>query len=167
MRKSMNGNSSIAIRASIVAVVLALEVSAAAAQNLKYPEAGKAEQVDAYHGVKVADPYRWLEDDRSEETALWVKAENELTFTYLDKIPYRAQVMNRLEQLYNYPKYTAPFRRGEVYIFSKKDGLQNQDVLYLQKGLEGTPELLLHPNKFSAPGTAPLRAFEDSQHPQH
>jgi prolyl oligopeptidase len=167
MRKSMNGNSSLAIRASIVAVVLALEVSAASAQNLKYPEARKAEQVDAYHGVKVRDLYRWLEDDRSEETARWVKAENELTFTYLDKIPYRAQVMNRLEQLYNYPKYTAPFRRGEFYIFSKNDGLQNQDVLYLQKGLEGTPELLLDPNKFSADGTSRLRAFEVSKDGQY
>src|SRR5260370_29023135 len=128
MRKSMNGNSSIAIGASIVAVVLALEVSAASAQNLKYPEARKAEQVDAYHGVKVRDLCRWLEDDRSEDTARWVKAENELTFTYLDKIPYRAQVMNRLEQLYNYPKYTSPIRRGGVYIFFENDRLANQEI---------------------------------------
>src|SRR5713226_5877649 len=167
MRKSMNGNSSLAIRASIVAVGLALEVSAASAQNLKYPDARKAEQVDAYHGVKVRDLYRWLEDDRSEETGRWVKAENEVTFSYLDKIPYRAQVMNRLEQLYNYPKYVQPFRRGSLYFFSKNDGLQNQNVFYVQTGLEGAPELLLDPNKFSADGTSRLHALTVSKDGQY
>src|SRR5258707_14538879 len=112
------------------------------------------EQVDSYHGVKVSDPYRWLEDDRSEETARWVKAENEVTFSYLDKIPYRAQVMKRLEQLYNYPKYVQAFRRGSLYFFSKNDGLQNQNVFYVQAGFDWEPELLLDPNKFSADGTS-------------
>jgi prolyl oligopeptidase len=136
---------------------------AAFAQGLGYPETHKVDHVDTYHGTKVADPYRWLEDDRSEETAQWVKAENQVTFSYLDKIPYRAQVMKRLEQLFNYPKYSAPFRRGEYFFFFKNDGLQNQSVLYIQKGLDGTPELLLDPNKFSADGTSRLGAMEVSK----
>jgi prolyl oligopeptidase len=140
-----------------------LWISLAFGQGLEYPQARKGNQVDDYHGVQVADPYRWMEDDRSPETAQWVKAENEVTFSYLDKIPYRPQVMKRLEQLFNYPKYTAPFRRDEFYIFSKNDGLQNQNVLYIQKGLEGTSELLLDPNRFSADGTSRLGAFEVSK----
>jgi len=133
------------------------------AESLEYPVARKMEQVDSYHGVKVSDPYRWLEDDRSEETGRWVKAENEVTFSYLDKIPYRAQVMKRLEQLYNYPKYVQPFRRGSLYFFSKNDGLQNQNVFYVQTGLEGAPEILLDPNKFSADGTSRLHALTVSR----
>jgi prolyl oligopeptidase len=142
---------------------LSLWTSLAFGQGLEYPQARKGSQIDDYHGAQVADPYRWMEDDRSPETAQWVKAENEVTFSYLEKIPYRPQVMKRLEQLFNYPKYTAPFRRDEFYIFSKNDGLQNQNVLYIQKGLEGTPELLLDPNKFAADGTSRLGAFEVSK----
>ncbi len=100
-----------------VLVGFGLFTPVASAQSLGYPETHKVNHVDTYHGTKVADPYRWLEDDRSEETAQWVKAENQVTFSYLDKIPYRAQVMKRLEQLFNYPKYTAPFRRGEYFFF--------------------------------------------------
>lgn len=129
------------------------------AQTLQYPLTKKVEHVDAYFGVNVPDPYRWLEDDNSAETAEWVKSQNEVTFGYLEKIPYRAQVKARLEALYNYPKYSAPFRNGEYFFFSKNDGLQNQFVLYVQKGLEGTPEVLLDPNTFSADGTTRLGAF--------
>jgi prolyl oligopeptidase len=150
-----------------IAAVLVLMASLSLAESLEYPVARKMEQVDSYHGVKVSDPYRWLEDDRSEETARWVKAENEVTFSYLDKIPYRAQVMKRLEQLYNYPKYVQPFRRGSLYFFSKNDGLQNQNVFYVQTGLEGTPELLLDPNKFSADGTSRLHALTVSKDGQY
>ncbi|HQR33052.1 MAG TPA: prolyl oligopeptidase family serine peptidase [Blastocatellia bacterium] len=116
----------------------------------------KVDHVDTYHGTKVADPYRWLEDDNSAETAKWVEAQNKVTFGYLEKIPYRAKIKERLEQLYNYPKYNAPFRRGELYFFYKNDGLQNQSVLYVQKGLNGTPEVLLDPNKWSPDGTVRL-----------
>ena len=123
------------------------------AQSLDYPETRKVEQVDDYHGTKVADPYRWLEDDNSAETKQWVEAENKVTFAYLDKIPYRAQVKQRLEQLFNYPKYSAPFFKGELLFYSKNDGLQNQSVWYVQKGLDSAPEVLLDPNKFSADGT--------------
>jgi len=126
------------------------------AQELVYPKARKADQVDDYHGVKVADPYRWLEDDRSPETAAWVEAENKVTFGYLQKIPFRDQVKRRLEQLYNYPKYSEPERRGENFFYAKNDGLQNQNVIYVQKGLEGKPEVLIDPNKFSADGTVHL-----------
>ena len=134
----------------------------ASAQLLNYPNTRKSDQVDDYHGVKVADPYRWLEDDNSAETAEWVKAENEVTFGYLGKISYRQQVKHRLEQLYNYTRYTPPIHRGQYYIFSKNDGLQNQNVLYVQKGLEASPEVLLDPNKFSGDGTSRLGFSETS-----
>ena len=130
---------------------------------MKYPNTHKSDQLDDYHGVKVADPYRWLEDDHSAETAAWVAAENEVTLAYLDKIPYRAQVKKRLEELFNYAKYTAPVRRGDYYFYSKNDGLQNQNVLYIQKGLQGTPEVLIDPNKFSADGTSRLGIFAVSK----
>ena len=154
------------LRASCVgalSICLGLLTPAAFAQSLNYPDTHTVDHLDTYHGTKVADPYRWLEDDRSEETAQWVKAENLVTFSYLDKIPYRALVMKRLEQLFNYPRYSAPFRRGEYFFFFKNDGLQNQSVLYIQKGLDGTPELLLDPNKFSADGTSRLGAMEVSK----
>jgi prolyl oligopeptidase len=146
-----------------LSLCLGLLTPVAFAQSLNYPDTHKVDHTDTYHGTNVPDPYRWLEDDRSEETAQWVKAENLVTFAYLDKIPYRAQVMKRLEQLFNYPRYSAPFRRGEYFFFFKNDGLQNQSVLYIQKGLDGTPELLLDPNKFSADGTSRLGAMEVSK----
>ena len=132
------------------------------AQGLDYPQTRKGDQVDDYHGTKVADPYRWLEDDNSAETAKWVGAENKVTFAYLDKIPYRAAVKKRLEELYNYAKYTPPVRRGELYFFTKNDGLQNQNVVYVQKGLDGAPEVLLDPNQFSADGTTRMGTFDVS-----
>jgi prolyl oligopeptidase len=134
-------------------------ITSAWSQHLDYPQTRKGDQVDDYHGTKIADPYRWLEDDNSAETANWVEAENKVTFAYLDKIPYRARVKARLEQLYNYPKYTAPFRKGEYLFFTKNDGLQNQSVVYVQKGLDGAPEVLLDPNQFSADGTSRLGIF--------
>jgi prolyl oligopeptidase len=132
-------------------------------QNLDYPKTRKTEQVDDYHGVKVADPYRWLEDDNSPETLAWVKAENQVTHEYLEKIPYRSQLKQRLEELYNYPKYGIPSRSGAYYFWSKNDGLQNQSVLYVQKGLEGTPRVLIDPNQLSADGTVRLMAGEASR----
>ncbi len=151
-----------AARLSIGVAGYAILVSASLSQQLEYPQTHKGDQVDDYHGTKVADPYRWLEDDNSVETAKWVEAENKVTFAYLDKIPYRSQVKQRLEQLYNYPKYTAPFRKGDLLFFTKNDGLQNQSVVYAQKGLDGTPEVLLDPNKFSADGTTRLGSLEIS-----
>jgi prolyl oligopeptidase len=123
---------------------------------IKYPETKKDDVVEDYFGTKVPDPYRWLEDDRSPEVAAWVEAQNKVTYEYLDQIPYRAAIKDRLMKLYNYPKYGAPTRRGEWFFSTKNDGLQNQSVWYLQKGLDGAPELLLDPNKFSADGTSRL-----------
>ncbi|GAB3757516.1 prolyl oligopeptidase family serine peptidase [Spirosoma pomorum] len=138
-----------------------------ASEPLTYPKARKTDQVDTYHGTKVADPYRWLEDDRSAETAGWVTAENKVTFGYLDKIPYRKQLQQRLEEVYNYPKYSAPFRRGEWFYFYKNDGLQNQAVLYRQKELDGKPEVVIDPNKLSTDGTTRLGAFSLSKDGKH
>ena len=143
-----------------------LATTAALAQtssSLTYPTPRKSDQVDNYHGTSVADPYRWLEDDRSAETADWVKAENKVTFDYLAQIPYRKQLQDRIEKVFNYPKYSAPSRKGDWFYFSKNDGLQNQSVLYRQKGLDGKPEIVIDPNKLSADGTTRLGAFSLSK----
>jgi len=127
--------------------------------KLTYPATKTVNVVDDYFGTKVADPYRWLEDNESADVAAWVEAQNKVTFDYLDRIPYRKAVMERLTKLFNYPKISAPQRRGEWFAFTKNDGLQNQSVWYFQKGLNGTPDLLLDPNKFSADGTSRLGGF--------
>lgn len=131
--------------------------------KIVYPETKKVDQVDDYFGTKVADPYRWLEDETSAETKAWIEAQNKVTFTYLDKIPYREKLKDRLTQLFNYPRISAPFRRGDTYFFTKNDGLQNQSVYYIQKGVNGIPEVFLDPNKFSADGTSVLRTFSLSK----
>ncbi|MDP4263585.1 MAG: prolyl oligopeptidase family serine peptidase [Bacteroidota bacterium] len=131
--------------------------------QLQYPATKKTDFVDDYNGIKVADPYRWLEDDNSEETKAWVKEENKVTSSYFDKIAYRSQWLKRLEELSNYPRYTAPSRTNEYYYYSRNDGLQNQSVIYRQKGLSGKPELVLDPNKFSADGTTSLATFSISK----
>ena len=137
---------------------------AASTPSLVYPATKKGPTVDKYFGVMVADPYRWLEADASEpEVAAWIEAENKVTFAYLEKIPFRQQIKDRLTQLYNYPKYSAPTRRGDYFFFTKNDGLQNQSVWYRQKGLDGTPELVLDPNKLSADGTTRLGTFSLSK----
>ncbi len=123
------------------------------AARLDYPQTKKGDQVDDYFGTKVPDPYRWLEDDNAEEVKAWVEAENKVTFGYLEKIPFRAAIKSRLTEIYNYPRYSSPFRVGENYFFYKNDGLQNQSVLYIQKGLDGTPEVFLDPNVLSPDGT--------------
>ena len=131
--------------------------------QLKYPETKKDNQVDQYFGTSVPDPYRWLEDDKSTETKDWVTSQNEVTFGYLDKIPYRKQWFNELQELNNYPKFSSPFRNKDYYYFYKNEGLQNQSILYRQKGLNGKPELVLDPNKFSAEGTTSLAVFSLSK----
>ncbi len=138
------------------ALLLASICPPAAAQRLKYPDARRTDHTDTYFGVSVADPYRWLEDENSPETRSWIAEENKVTFGYLEQIPFRSQVKARLERLFNYEKYSAPSRHGEYYVFSKNTGLQNQSVVYVQKGLDGAPEVLLDPNKFSADGTSRL-----------
>lgn len=124
-----------------------------------YPETKKADQVDDYFGKQVNDPYRWLEDDNSDETKAWVKAQNALTFKYLDNIPFKSKIKSRLEKLWNYEKVSAPFKEGDNYYFYKNDGLQNQYVLYTQSSLDATPEVFLDPNTFSADGTVSMAGF--------
>ena len=146
-----------------VVIAVGLLPNPAFSQTMTYPPARKANQVDDYHGVKVADPYRWLEDDRSAETTAWVNAENQVTSAYLNRIPYRAQVKERLSELYNYAKYTLPVQRGEWLFYRKNSGLQNQSPLYVQKGVAGEPRLLLDPNTLSKDGTSRLLSFSVSK----
>ncbi len=144
---------------SFLSFLTILLFSTAMMAQFKYPVARKTDQVDDYHGTKVEDPYRWLEDDHSDETAEWVKAENEVTFGYLNGIPFRDKLRARCEAVFNYEKYTAPSRKKDWFYFYKNDGLQNQSVLYRQKGLNGKPELVIDPNKLSEDGTTRMTQF--------
>ena len=146
-----------------ILLLIVLGWSAQLSAQFIYPATRKTDTVTDYHGTKVADPYRWLEDDRSEETKAWVTAQNKVTFDYLHKIPYRADWQKRLEEIVNYPKYSSPTPKNGYYYFYKNDGLQNQSVLYRQKGLNGQPEIVLDPNKFSADGTTGLAIFSLSK----
>jgi len=123
---------------------------------VRYPETQKVEQTDEYFGVKVADPYRWLEDDRSAETSEWVELQNKLTFGYLEKIPFRTALKEKLTKLADYEKYSSPFKKNGKYYFYKNDGLQNQSVLYVQNTLKDDHKVFLDPNKLSDDGTVAL-----------
>ena len=131
--------------------------------KLQYPATHKVDSTDVYFGNKIADPYRWLEDDRSAETGEWVKAQNKVTFDYLATIPFRDKVKNRLTQIWNFEKRTAPFKKGNKYFFYKNDGIQNQSVLYVQEGLSSTPKVLLDPNALAADGTVSLGGLSISK----
>ncbi len=152
------------MKISVVPVIIALSVVSGYAQTknekipLKYPKTKTIDQVDTYFGVEVKDPYRWLEDDRSAETAAWVKTENKLTFDYLEQIPFREALKKRLSELWNYEKVGAPFKEGKYTYFYKNDGLQNQFVLYRYKtGSDPkTAEVFLDPNTFKEDGTISL-----------
>lgn len=128
-----------------------------------YPDTRKDNVVDNYFGTEVADPYRWLEDDNSEETKAWVKQENALTFSYLDKIPFRESIKNRLTQIWDYPKYGLPYKRGDFWYYSKNDGLQQQSVVYQMDKLDGEPRVFLDPNTFSEDGTVALSGLTFSK----
>ncbi|MEW5799321.1 MAG: prolyl oligopeptidase family serine peptidase [Bacteroidota bacterium] len=137
-------------------VFIVLFLSGVYAQ-LPYPNTAKVDHVDTYFGTKLPDPYRWLEQDTAAAVKAWVKEQNNVTFGYLEKIPFRQQVLDRLMKLYNYPKQTAPFRKGKNWFFYKNDGLQNQNVLYIRKGsLDAKPQIFFDPNKLSADGTTSL-----------
>ncbi|MGB6036360.1 MAG: S9 family peptidase, partial [Cryomorphaceae bacterium] len=122
-------------------------------EAIAYPETKKVDVVDDYFGTKVADPYRWLENDTATDTEAWVKAQNAVTQSYLEKIPYRQQIEDRLTELINYPRLSSPFRAGDYYFFYKNDGLQNQAVIYFQKGKDGDPTVFIDPNGLSVDGT--------------
>lgn len=128
-----------------------------------YPVSVKVDTVDTYFGVEVADPYRWMENDTSKATADWVKAQNEVTFGFLDKITYRESIKKRLLELNDYEKLTSPFRQGEYFYFYKNSGLQNQSVLYRKKGEQGEPEIFLDPNTFSKDATTTMRGLSFSK----
>jgi len=130
--------------------------------DIQYPETKKGEVVDTYFEVEVADPYRWLEDDRSEETAAWVKAQNEVTYGYLAQIPFRDQLKKQMEEAWNYEKIGAPFKEGKYTYFFKNNGLQNQSILY-RKDEAGKEEVFLDPNKFSTDGTTSLGSIDFSE----
>src|SRR5882762_7166936 len=121
-----------------------------------YPSSRHGSQTDDYHGTQVADPFRWLEDDNSAETKAWVEAQNKVTFGYLEQIPQRQGINENLKRLWNYERYSVPFKEGGRYFFSKNDGLQNQSVLYTVDSLDAPPRVLLDPNKLAADGTAAL-----------
>src|SRR6266404_1637481 len=121
-----------------------------------YPSSRHGSQTDDYHGTQVADPFRWLEDDNSAETKAWVEAQNKVTFGYLEQIPQRQAIRENLKRLWNYERYSVPFKEGGRYFFSKNDGLQNQSVLYTVDSLDSAPRVLLDPNKLAADGTAAL-----------
>jgi prolyl oligopeptidase len=128
-------------------------------KTMSYPKTNKIDISDTYFGNTIKDPYRWLEDDRSTETKAWVEAENLVTQNYLNRIPFRPAIKSRLETLWNYEKFTAPFKEGEYTYFYKNDGLQNQYVLYRQKE-KGNPEVFLNPNTFSKDATTSLAGIE-------
>ena len=129
----------------------------------QYPETRRSDQTDTYHGTTVADPYRWLEDPNSEETKAWVEAQNEVTFGYLRQLPTVEPLKKRLTELWNYERYSVPFKRGGRYFYYKNDGLQNQAVLYTQPSLEAEPTVLLDPNTLSEDGTVALGSIAVSE----
>ena len=131
--------------------------------TMKYPATSQTNQVDVYHGVTVADPYRWLEDDNSPQTKAWVRAENAVTFAWLASVPERPAIKARLTQLWNYERYGVPHQQGGRYFFSRNDGLQNQSVLYTLTALEASPSVLLDPNQLSADGTVALAGYAISE----
>lgn len=132
-------------------------------QTMEYPETRKDNTVDNYFGIEVADPYRWLEDDLSEETAEWVKAQNDVTFNYLDQIPYKDAIRDRLEELWNYSRMGNPFKEGDNYFYFYNDGLQDQSVVFKTSDLNEKGEVFMDPNTFSDDGTVALTTFSVSK----
>src|SRR2546428_5508919 len=144
-------------------MLLGQAAAAAPGQTLQYPAARRSDVVDDYHGTQVPDPYRWLEDPDAPETRAWIEAENRLTESWLSEIPQRETIRKRLTELWNYPKYGAPFHKAGPYFFFKNDGLQNQSVLYKQGSLAADPAVLLDPNLRSADGTIALSTLAVSE----
>jgi prolyl oligopeptidase len=144
------------------AAAAALFILPTGAQSLKYPDTARVDVVDVYHGTEIADPYRWLEDDNSAATAAWVAAQNAVTMPYLERIPFRDRLRSRVLQLSDYERYSAPSQHGPWFFYSRNAGLENQSVLYRQRGLDGEPGVILDPNAWSDDGTVQLAAFEVS-----
>ncbi|MFN2394218.1 MAG: prolyl oligopeptidase family protein [Bacteroidales bacterium] len=134
---------------------------------LNYPETRMDDVTDNYFGEEVADPFRWLEDDNSEETKAWVKAQNEVTFGYLEKIPFRQDINERLTSLWNYERYGTPWREGDYFFYFKNDGTQNQSVLYVREGIDGESRVFLDPNEMSDEGIISLSRLSVSKDGKH
>src|SRR5687768_10188077 len=143
-------------RALFFIVIAAFATSAVAQGKFDYPKARVSDQVDDYHGVKVADPYRWLEDPDSAETRAWVEAQNKITNAYPETIPQRAAIKARLTELWNYEKFSTPYKIGGRYFYSRNTGLQNQFVLYVADSATDAGRILLDPNTLSSDGTVAL-----------
>ena len=147
----------------IVSIIIFMTACETKIQPLDYPQARKGDTIDTYFGHEVADPYRWLEDDNSEETAQWVTAENKVTHDYLSKIPFREDLEKRLTEIWNYPKYGVPFKKGDNYFFFKNNGIQNQSVLYITDDLNNQAMILLNPNLLAEDGTVALAGMGVSE----
>ena len=133
-------------------------VGSLTAQDIKYPRTRTVDHVDEYFGVKVPDPYQWLEDDvrESQEVRDWVERQNEIAFGYIKQLPYREEIESRLTELWNYERYSPPTKVADRYFFSKNDGLQNQSVLYRMDSLDSEPVMVIDPNTWSTDGTIAL-----------
>ncbi|HVF38529.1 MAG TPA: prolyl oligopeptidase family serine peptidase [Gemmatimonadaceae bacterium] len=154
-------------RAVALLLCIASATNAQTSPNgIRYPATTRGTQVDDYHGTRVSDPYRWLEDTDSRETAAWVAAQNQVTFSYLASIPERAAILNRLTQVWNYPKYSSPWRAEGRLFFYENSGLQNQSILYVRDG-NRPARALIDPNSLSADGTIALTNSEESPNGEH
>lgn len=156
-------NQRISIFAGVLLALTSCKEESKSDMALNYPATKKVDTVNTYFGTEVKDPYRWLEDDLSEETEAWVKSQNEVTFGYLEEIPYRQQLEERLKEIWNYEKRGAPYKEGDYIYFSKNDGLQNQSVIYRSKEGEEQEEVFLDPNTFAEDGTTSLSGLSFSK----
>ncbi len=147
----------------LVTALAGCEPSSNTAEVGPYPVTAQVDTVDNYFGIEVPDPYRWLENDTASNTTQWVNAQNEVTFGYLSHIPYRDAVKQRLMEVYNYERVGSPDRQGDYYYYFRNDGLQNHNVIYRKKGLDGTEEVFLDPNSFSKDGTSGLAGVSYSK----
>src|SRR5687768_12921197 len=149
-----------------VVIPVAFSVASASAQPpaapLRYPSTRASDQVDNYHGTSVADPYRWLEDTDAPETRAWIESQNALTFGYLGTLPQRAPIRERLERVWNYPKFSVPVKVKDRYFTLENTGLQNQPVLYVRDEIDGKPRVLLDMNTTGTDGTLALTVYEPS-----
>jgi prolyl oligopeptidase len=155
------------MRAFLVLLPLLVAPAVTAAQALSYPATPTVDHADDYHGTRVADPYRWLEQDTAKSVGEWVQAQNEVTFGYLESIPFRDALGARLRELYDYPKQGVPQVKGRYLLHRRNSGLQNQAVIYLQEGEKGTPRVLIDPNTLSADGTTRVGATVFSRDGRH
>src|SRR6056297_819981 len=143
-------------------VAAALTLFACKRSQFDYPQTKKVDTVDDYFGVEVKDPYRWLENDTAQEVEEWVKAQNEVTFNYLKQIPFRDKIKERLTEIWNYEKKSAPVEKAGKYFFFKNDGLQDQSVLYITEDPDKEAKAVLVPNTFSEDGSVSLSGYEVS-----